>query len=198
MANIKVRLKDASKNVLHPETDWSVVLNKPSIFTYPEGAGTCIGDVSGFRIFFLGKRRFYVCATAAVDHGDYTLGFATPGGIIKNGSGKTDHIAAFFVNISNLQIDYTGIDSQHNRLNLTSGNIETTNALGILGEGYHSLLDDLAAWGTENLPINVDNTYNNDILPVNAGGVLCIGVFDVPGIEYGEYAPYLTMVTKLV
>lgn len=31
MANVKVRLKDASNNVLHPETDWSVVLNKPSI-----------------------------------------------------------------------------------------------------------------------------------------------------------------------
>ena len=31
MANVKVRLKDASENVLHPETDWSVVLNKPSI-----------------------------------------------------------------------------------------------------------------------------------------------------------------------
>ena len=31
MANVKVRLKDASDNVLHPETDWSVVQNKPSI-----------------------------------------------------------------------------------------------------------------------------------------------------------------------
>lgn len=31
MANVKVRLKDASNNVLHPETDWSVVQNKPSI-----------------------------------------------------------------------------------------------------------------------------------------------------------------------
>lgn len=31
MANVKVRLKDASNNVLHPETDWSVVRNKPSI-----------------------------------------------------------------------------------------------------------------------------------------------------------------------
>ena len=31
MANVKVRLKDASGNVLHPETDWSVVRNKPSI-----------------------------------------------------------------------------------------------------------------------------------------------------------------------
>lgn len=28
---INVRLKDAGGNVLHPETDWSVVLNKPSI-----------------------------------------------------------------------------------------------------------------------------------------------------------------------
>lgn len=31
MATIKVKLKDASQNVLHPETDWSVVRNKPSI-----------------------------------------------------------------------------------------------------------------------------------------------------------------------
>ena len=31
MANVKVRLKDASGNVLHPETEWSVVQNKPSI-----------------------------------------------------------------------------------------------------------------------------------------------------------------------
>lgn len=30
MSTIKVRLKDASGNVLHPETDWSVVQNKPS------------------------------------------------------------------------------------------------------------------------------------------------------------------------
>lgn len=31
MANVKVKLKDASENVLHPETEWSLVLNKPSI-----------------------------------------------------------------------------------------------------------------------------------------------------------------------
>ena len=31
MANVKVRLKDASGNVLHPETDWSVVENRPAI-----------------------------------------------------------------------------------------------------------------------------------------------------------------------
>lgn len=29
---IKVRLKDGDGNVLHPETDWSVVQNKPSTF----------------------------------------------------------------------------------------------------------------------------------------------------------------------
>lgn len=29
---INVRLKDAGGNVLHPETDWSVVLNKPTYF----------------------------------------------------------------------------------------------------------------------------------------------------------------------
>ena len=31
MAIIKVRLKDAGQNTLHPETDWSVVENRPSI-----------------------------------------------------------------------------------------------------------------------------------------------------------------------
>ena len=31
MATTNVRLKDAAGNVLHPETDWSVVRNKPSI-----------------------------------------------------------------------------------------------------------------------------------------------------------------------
>ena len=34
MANVKVRLKDASNNILHPETDWSVVQNKPSFTPY--------------------------------------------------------------------------------------------------------------------------------------------------------------------
>ena len=39
MANVKVRLKDASNNVLHPETDWSVVLNKPSTkLKYTDGS----------------------------------------------------------------------------------------------------------------------------------------------------------------
>ena len=32
MSTINVRLKDASGNVLHPETDWSVVLNKPTSY----------------------------------------------------------------------------------------------------------------------------------------------------------------------
>ena len=31
MATVKVRLKDASGHVLHPEPDWSVVKNRPSI-----------------------------------------------------------------------------------------------------------------------------------------------------------------------
>ena len=31
MAIIKVRLKDAGQNTLHPETDWSVVENRPAI-----------------------------------------------------------------------------------------------------------------------------------------------------------------------
>ena len=39
MANVKVRLKDASNNVLHPETDWSVVLNRPSFDRVANGNG---------------------------------------------------------------------------------------------------------------------------------------------------------------
>ena len=31
MANVKVRLKDASNNALHPETEWSLVENRPAI-----------------------------------------------------------------------------------------------------------------------------------------------------------------------
>ena len=39
MANVKVKLKDASNNVLHPETDWSVVLNRPSFDRVANGNG---------------------------------------------------------------------------------------------------------------------------------------------------------------
>ena len=31
MSDVKVKLKDASGNVLHPETDWSIVRNRPAI-----------------------------------------------------------------------------------------------------------------------------------------------------------------------
>lgn len=33
MAAKKVRLKDSNQNILHPETDWSVVLNTPSVYS---------------------------------------------------------------------------------------------------------------------------------------------------------------------
>lgn len=68
---------------------------KWSIFTYPWGAGTCIGDISGFRIFYV-KSKFYVCVTAGIAEGDYTPGFATPGGILRSVSENIGPIAAFF------------------------------------------------------------------------------------------------------
>ena len=41
---VKVRLKDGSNNVLHPETDWSVVLSKPSIkLRYSDGSHNTTG-----------------------------------------------------------------------------------------------------------------------------------------------------------
>lgn len=45
MANVKVRLKDASNNVLHPETEWSVVLKKPSLkLKYNDGSQSTGAD----------------------------------------------------------------------------------------------------------------------------------------------------------
>ena len=39
MAIIKVRLKDAGQNTLHPETDWSVVENRPAITVGQNSSG---------------------------------------------------------------------------------------------------------------------------------------------------------------
>lgn len=42
---VKVRLKDGSNNVLHPETDWSVVLSRPSIkLRYYDGSHDTASD----------------------------------------------------------------------------------------------------------------------------------------------------------
>ena len=51
---VKVRLKDGSNNVLHPETDWSVVLSKPSIKlrysdgSYDTASGSKINSISKY------------------------------------------------------------------------------------------------------------------------------------------------------
>lgn len=163
-----------------------------SILTYPLKAGTCIGDISGFRIFYA-EGKFYVCVTAGITEGTYTLGFATPGGIL-----KTEPIVAFFVDILNLRIDNVGmVDSQFQRLSLLSGDIDPTNALGIRGKTDAPLLDLLAEGAQVNVPITVDNRDNNIILPVDNGGALCIGMFTMENITYDDI-PYLMMVTRLV
>lgn len=189
MAYVKVRLKDASNNILHPETDWSVVRNKPSILTYPSKAGTCIGDISGFRIFYA-EGRFYVCVTAGITEGSYTLGFATPRSTL-----ETVPIVAFFVNISGLRISSEEIADSRFRLNLLSGNISQINALAIRGTTDAPLLDLLARGAQVNVPINIDNSINNIILPVDNGGALCIGMFTINNITYDDI-PYLMMVTR--
>lgn len=196
MANVKVRLKDATNNILHPETDWSVVQNKPSIFTYPGGAGTCIGDISGFRIFYLNSK-FYVCVTADIAKGDYTLGFATPGGRLTSTTEYIGPITAFFVNIENLKIESTGVvDDVYKRLNLVSGVITGGNSLGFLGERDTPLLDSIAQGGQTTVSLTVNDTINNIILPADNGGALCIGMFTTQNIVYDD-KPYLMMVTKL-
>ena len=64
MATVKVRLKDASGNVLHPETDWSVVKNRPSItvdstreiWGKPGGSSICL---NGDKIYVKDSNRSY-------------------------------------------------------------------------------------------------------------------------------------------
>ena len=73
MATIKVRLKDASKNVLHPETDWSVVRNKPSIEMSGTGEEWNIADsisISGLNGLYLYGEHVYAndCRPFTVRH----------------------------------------------------------------------------------------------------------------------------------
>lgn len=48
---INVRLKDAGGNVLHPETDWSVVLNKPTYFPTSWSDLTFNKDLCAFGLY---------------------------------------------------------------------------------------------------------------------------------------------------
>ena len=70
---IKVRLKDASKNVLHPETDWSVVRNKPSIEFSNTGEDWVVSDnitINGINELYLYGGHVYVndCRPFTVRH----------------------------------------------------------------------------------------------------------------------------------
>ena len=73
MAIIKVRLKDAGQNTLHPETDWSVVRNKPSIEMSGTGEEWNIADsisISGLNGLYLYGEHVYAndCRPFTVRH----------------------------------------------------------------------------------------------------------------------------------
>ena len=63
MATVKIRLKGASGNVLHPETDWSIVLNRPSITVDSKGQ---IWDVSGSDMRLKANRIYIEDSTGGV------------------------------------------------------------------------------------------------------------------------------------
>ena len=63
MANVKVRLKDASNNVLHPETEWSLVQGKPSIgkaIFGEEWKTSNTISINGGQVYINNKRPFTV------------------------------------------------------------------------------------------------------------------------------------------
>lgn len=63
MATIKVRLKDAGKNVLHPETEWSLVQGRPSIekaIFGEEWKTSNIISINGGQVYINDKRPFTV------------------------------------------------------------------------------------------------------------------------------------------
>ena len=63
MAIIKVRLKDAGQNTLHPETDWSVVQGRPSIgkaIFGEEWKTSNTISINGGQVYINNKRPFTV------------------------------------------------------------------------------------------------------------------------------------------
>lgn len=73
MATIKVRLKDASQNVLHPETEWSLVQGKPSIEMSHTGEEWVVSDnitINGINELYLYGGHVYVndCRPFTVRH----------------------------------------------------------------------------------------------------------------------------------
>ena len=63
MADVKVKLKDASGNVLHPETEWSLVQGRPSIGKAIFGEEWKISNtisINGGQVYINNKRPFTV------------------------------------------------------------------------------------------------------------------------------------------
>ena len=78
MAIIKVRLKDAGQNTLHPETDWSVVENRPSI-TISTSNGQKKEVWSAYTTSVVGINTLYLASPqGSVMINDHTVGENTP------------------------------------------------------------------------------------------------------------------------
>lgn len=199
MSTIKVRLKDASGNVLHPETDWSVVQNKPSIETYPGTAGACIGEISGFRVYY-SEGTFVIYVTHYIESGNYTLGFVTPGAIL---AGEKS-LFAFFINILDLVIKVNDIvDENFVRPTIESGDIDQTSstaALGFLGDRTSSLEKAIAAQDYTALSLNVDNSGTNEYVPIDylggGSGELFLTSFTLDEFTTPEENPIFISVAK--
>lgn len=198
MSTIKVRLKDASGNVLHPETDWSVVQNKPSIVSYPGEGGTCIGDIGGFRVYY-SDNTFNIYIVNNIESGNYTLGFLTPGALL----GGTKPVFAFFVDILDLIVETTEVvDDQFLRLSWRSGAINpgTNGALGLIGDQSSSIEKIIAADDTTYMPINIDETGQGEYPTIDylsgGSGEMFLSSFSIDQFTPGDKKPVFISVAK--
>ena len=79
MAIIKVRLKDAGQNTLHPETDWSIVENRPAITVNQNSSGQRRETWSAPITSVVGVNTLYLASPqGSVMINDRTVGKNTP------------------------------------------------------------------------------------------------------------------------
>ena len=196
---IKVKLKDGSGSVLYPQTHWSILVDKPHIFAYPLRSMYCIGDKAGFQVFYL-NHNFFICVTTndiAEIESNYTLGFATPNSIFNNpDTGEQQNISALFMNVISLKVEARGVvDDMYKMITLYDGDIDG-NGLGIIGSSAEKLTDLITeSRNAVTVPMTLENSFHNVIIPADKGAALCINKVSVPNIKFGDL-PYLMMVTK--
>ena len=144
MANVKVRLKDASNNVLHPETEWSLVQGRPSIGKTIFGEEWKISNtisINGGQVYINNKRPFTVrhimgiggCEFEIFDDQDKELTLSDVKSIMGSHS-----LPAFGYDSTNKRIFYS---VRYNLNGFYAGYVKVTN--GVLDRNTVNLADDV-------------------------------------------------------